>query len=359
MKPDEIKQFRHLLLEWFDKNKRVLPWRINPNWYKTYLSEIILQQTTIEQGLPYFLKILRKYPDISQLAKADEQEMLHQWAGLGYYSRAVNMLKAAQIIVKEYKCIFPDNYKQAVKLPGIGPYSGSAILSIARNKPLSVTDGNVIRVIARLLAIRKDTRNSKTIKLIKQWADSLLDREQPGKFNEALMELGALLCTPQKPQCNSCPVSTFCRSYLKKLTTRIPFRSAPAAKHKKFQIAAILEFNSKICLVRRPARGLLAGMWELPAMEISGFDFQNPDIKIFMKKHQIRGNIKTFSGEMTHLYSHIHLSYKAVIIQVNHADLQLDNYTDMIWISKDETDKYPVHNSHKKILKWYNEIFKN
>ena len=228
------------LLNWFKKNKRGLPWRKEPNWYKTFLSEIILQQTTVAQGLPYFQKFLKKYPDIGSLAQANEQDVLHLWAGLGYYSRARNMLKTAKIISNNYAGHFPQDYKTALSLPGIGPYSASAILSIAFNLPYPVVDGNVIRVISRLFAIKNDTRDPITLKSIKEYAHRLLDKKEPGSFNEAMMELGTMVCNLKLPQCQSCPLNNFCTAYQKDLTKIIPYKSKPAKKKKNRGIRELL-----------------------------------------------------------------------------------------------------------------------
>jgi A/G-specific adenine glycosylase len=350
MTKTQIARFRSLLLEWFDKNKRFLPWRQNPDWYKTYLSEIILQQTTIEQGLPYFDKFLNTFPTINDLAMANEQQVLHLWAGLGYYSRGRNLLKAAKIIVKDHRSCFPDDYKQALQIPGIGPYSAAAILSIAFKRPLAAIDGNVIRVVSRLYAVKDDTRLTTTIKIIKNRSDSLLDRKDPGHFNEAMMELGATICTPKKPKCIACPVNTFCIAFKKNLPESIPFRSAAKAKHKKYHIACILKHQSKILIGRRHQNGLLAGMWELPVIEIQQKNFENALTKVLKEKNII---LQSESPVFRHIYSHIDLRYKAITADNKSRQIFYDHYVDHKWIDLKEAENYAIHNAHKKILDWY------
>lgn len=360
MTPPEILIFREQLLKWFSKNKRELPWRTKPNWYKIYLSEIILQQTTVSQGLPYFKKFIKKFPDIKSLATADEQEVLHTWAGLGYYSRARNMLKTAKILHSKYGGSFPEDYSEAIKLPGVGPYSAAAILSIHFNKAHAVMDGNVIRVVARLFAIKKDTRDPETLRRIKQKTDILLDLKSPGIFNEAFMELGALVCTPQNPNCNKCPVNSACQAYSTGQLSKIPFKSPAIKKHRKFQIAALLMYNSKIGIVRRAGQGLLAGMWELPNVEVSATEFENGYLEAVKSKFLSGGVLMTESEKFVHTYSHIHLTYKVIVIKVENDSLILNNYSDIQWVNLKSIKSYAIHNAHKKILLWHkNPIIKN
>jgi A/G-specific adenine glycosylase len=346
----QIARFRNDLLQWFSKNKRHLPWRKNPDWYKTYLSEIILQQTTVDQGLPYFQKFLSTFPTINDLARANEEQVLHLWAGLGYYSRGRNLLKAAKIIVNDHNAFFPDDYKHALKIPGIGPYSAAAILSIAFKKPHAAIDGNVIRVVARLYAVRDDTRLTTTLNIIKNRTGSLLDKDNPGNFNEAMMELGATVCTPKKPKCTCCPVNSFCTAFKKNLIENIPLRSAAKARHKKYHVACILKQQSKILIGRRPQSGLLAGMWELPVIEIKQKNFENALHKVLKEKDII---LQSESPVFRHMYSHIDLRYKAITADNNIGQNFYDYYIDHKWIDLNEAENYAIHNAHKKILNWY------
>ena len=347
--------FRSKLITWFSQNKRDLPWRKNPTWYKTYLSEVILQQTTVEQGLPYFDKFIRNYPSITQLAKADEQEILNLWAGLGYYSRARNMLKAAKLITQNYNGIFPDKYGHAIKIPGIGPYSASAILSISYQKPYAVVDGNVIRVISRLFAIKKDVRQTETINGIMKKAKLLLDKNKPGIFNEAMMELGATVCTPKVPNCGQCPVSAFCKSFSKNIVEKIPFKSAASAKHQRYQLALILTTDSEILICRRPGKGLLAGMWEFPAYEINKSEFEADDYL----PDDLQLTIQSKSTTFRHIYSHIDLKYKAIVGRLIGNSIKFEKYTDQKWIGIHEMSNFAIHNAHIKLLEWYLNDIKN
>jgi len=350
MTKEGLTNFRLKLLGWFSKNKRNLPWRENPSWYRTYLSEVILQQTTVEQGLPYFEKFIKHYPTIEKLSKADEQQVLFLWAGLGYYTRARNLLKAAKIIVKNFNAHFPGEYKDALKIPGIGPYSAAAILSIAFRQPYAAIDGNIIRVVSRIYSIKNDIRQIKTVNTIKKKADFLLDKNNPGDFNEALMELGSIICTPKNPHCTSCPVSNYCIAFKSSRVDTIPFKSSAKAKQKKYQIACILQWNAKILLGRRPQKGLLAGMWELPAIEVSQKQFEN-GINILLREKNIIA--KSESTVFRHIYSHIDLKFKAITAKVKNRENSFDKYIDQKWIELGEFGNYAIHNAHKKIFDWY------
>jgi A/G-specific adenine glycosylase len=221
-----IPRFRKNLLTWFAKFQRDLPWRRSKDPYRIWLSEIMLQQTRVTAVIPYYERFLARFPDILSLAEASEEEVLRLWSGLGYYSRARNLQKAAQQIVARHDSKFPDTLEEALALPGIGNYTAAAILSIAYIKKLAVLDGNVARVLARLGAIRGDLRSGKRWQQLQKTAASLLATRAPGDWNQAMMELGATLCTPRSPQCLLCPVTEFCQARKVALADVIPEKRA-------------------------------------------------------------------------------------------------------------------------------------
>src|SRR5580693_4905169 len=206
----DLAEIRKQLLGWFRKYRRELPWRLNKDPYRIWLSEIMLQQTRVAAVIPYYERFLERFPNIRALAEAPEEEVLRLWSGLGYYSRARNLHKAAKQIVAEHGEHFPTRLDEALALPGIGNYMAAAILSIAYGERLAVLDGNVARVLARLGALRGDLRESRRWQELQKVADAYLDPESPGDWNQAMMELGATLCTPKSPQCLLCPVMQFC-----------------------------------------------------------------------------------------------------------------------------------------------------
>jgi A/G-specific adenine glycosylase len=219
-------RFRRNLLAWFSRFQRDLPWRRTRDPYRIWLSEIMLQQTRVAAVIPYYERFLERFPTVEALAAAPEEEVLRLWSGLGYYSRARNLQKAAQEIVAKHTGVFPSEYEQALALPGIGAYTAAAVLSIAYEKKHAVLDGNVARVLARLGTLRVDLRANGTWGELQKTADRLLDEKSPGDWNQAMMEVGATLCTPRAPQCLLCPVGEFCEARKKGLADIIPEKRA-------------------------------------------------------------------------------------------------------------------------------------
>jgi A/G-specific adenine glycosylase len=257
------------LLSWYKENQRVLPWRGSRDAYKIWLSEVIMQQTRIAQGTPYYLKFIEKYPDVQALAAAPEQEILKLWQGLGYYSRARNLLKAAQQVVDEYGGVFPGTYEEIIKLKGIGAYTASAIGSMAFNKPYAAVDGNVYRVLARLYGITTPVNANGAAALFRKFADDLLDKKNPGDFNEAMMEFGATLCLPKNPVCSLCPVKTFCSAAKSNTQSVLPVkRPAAAVKIRHFHYLFIKDLEKeRIYLKIRHPGDIWQGLYDLPLIE--------------------------------------------------------------------------------------------
>jgi A/G-specific adenine glycosylase len=249
-------RFRRALLAWYDVHRRELPWRANTDPYRVWVSEIMLQQTRVAAVLNHYAKFMKRFPNVDALAKAREQSVLAVWSGLGYYHRARRMHQAAKVIVRERNGQFPSRFESWLELPGIGRYTAAAIASIAFSEPVAVVDGNVERVVARLLGIAPGDGDA--------WerAQGLLDPEHPGDFNQAMMELGATVCTPQAPQCLVCPVTAFCR-------TRGELPATKKGPRKRQQLNyALVEKAGSVLLVRRASNArLMAGMWELPMLD--------------------------------------------------------------------------------------------
>lgn len=219
------KQWSKAIVAWYHVHQRELPWRSIQNPYFTWISEVILQQTRVEQGLPYFIKITQKWPTVKDLAAAKDDDFFKAWEGLGYYSRARNALKCAREVANVYHGSFPNNFDDLLKLPGVGPYTASAIASIAFQEPKGVVDGNVFRLITRVNAWSDDISDLKTRKKTQEWVDEYIDKEHPGDFNQAMMELGATICTPKNPKCAECPVSSSCLAFKLGQQTHFPVKT--------------------------------------------------------------------------------------------------------------------------------------
>ncbi|MFZ5941394.1 MAG: A/G-specific adenine glycosylase [Bacteroidota bacterium] len=256
-----------ILLEWYKKNARDLPWRTETIPYRTWISEIILQQTRVEQGLAYYHRFMKAFPDVEALASADEEEVLRQWQGLGYYSRARNMHSTAKQIVHAYGGEFPRSSAELRALKGIGPYTAAAMASIAFGEPVAAIDGNVIRVVSRLFAVAQPVNKAEGKKLLEQLAGEILDRESPGDFNQAMMELGALICTPRNPDCMNCPLNHNCQA----LESGSP-AAFPVKEKKNRTIEMWLCYFHLVCgeftiLKRRTEPGIWQGLYDFPLLE--------------------------------------------------------------------------------------------
>ena len=275
--------FTNLLIEWYLQKKRDLPWRNTTNPYPIWLSEIILQQTRVAQGIPYFYAFLESFPTVKELAIADEQQVLKLWQGLGYYSRARNLHQTAQYIANELDGVFPNSYAGLIQLKGIGEYTAAAIASFAYNEPVPVVDGNVFRVVSRYFGIESDISTGKTKKEFTALAAELLSKEQPALFNQAIMEFGAMHCTPKNPDCENCIFNSSCVALQKGLVVQLPFKSKKIKIRKRYFNYIVLQDkkgNTKI--QQRTDKGIWHNLYEFPLFETTqeeGFETIAPLIK--------------------------------------------------------------------------------
>ncbi len=253
------------LLSWYNEEKRDLPWRRDPTPYHVWLSEIMLQQTRVAAVLDYYRRFLDALPTVAALAACSEDALMKLWQGLGYYSRARNLQRAAKIITSDYGGVFPDDYAAIRALPGVGDYTAGAISSIAFGLPHAAVDGNVLRVAARLTADSRDIAAPETKRSVTAALEEILPRSVPGDFNQALMELGATVCLPNGvPLCQKCPVREFCQAYRRDLTASIPVKAPKQARKAEERNVYLIFFDRRVALRQRPGRGLLAGLWEYP-----------------------------------------------------------------------------------------------
>ncbi len=255
------------LIKWYKINKRDLPWRNTADPYIIWISEIILQQTRVDQGLEYFKRFISRFPDIQSLANAEEDEVLRYWQGLGYYSRARNLHAAAKDIQKRFNGIFPDKYEDVRSLKGIGDYTAAAICSFAYKQPYAVLDGNVYRVLSRLLAIETAIDTPAGKKIFYEAARSLLDKTHPDIYNQAIMELGALQCTPQRPGCNTCPLTTNCLAHEKRMEKDLPRKQGKTTVKERFFNYFCIRRKSSVWIHKRTGNDIWKNLFELPLIE--------------------------------------------------------------------------------------------
>jgi A/G-specific adenine glycosylase len=259
----DIKQFRRDLLRWFAAHQRALPWRETRDPYRIWVSEIMLQQTRVAAVVPYYQRFLERFPDFQVLAAAPEPELLAHWAGLGYYYRARNMQQAARRMQEQGT--FPSTYEKIRSLPGVGDYTAAAVSSIAYDLPHAALDGNVLRVLSRVLDDRTNIASSVGRRRFAALAQELLDKESPGAFNQAMMELGAIICLPKTPHCLLCPVAKLCRARASGMQNELPVKAARAATVQERRIVFWIEKEGKLLLWQRPPTArLMPGFWELP-----------------------------------------------------------------------------------------------
>ena len=293
------------IINWYKKNKRDLPWRNTSDPYFIWLSEIILQQTRVEQGLPYYHKFIAKYKTVKKLAEANDDDVMKLWQGLGYYNRASNMLKTAREIVEIYHSVFPKTYDELIKLTGIGPYTAAAVSSFAYNESRAVVDGNVSRVLSRIFAIDEPINSSKGKNLFEKIANEILDKKNPGINNQAIMELGALVCKPRQPLCDNCPVRLNCEAFKKNSVQDFPQKIKKNKPRNRFVNYFYIEQNNTIYIIQRTEKQIWKGLFELPNFDtesslnefeiINQIDFKNmfqksetfQIKKIFSIKHQL------------------------------------------------------------------------
>jgi len=272
LKPQALRTFQSRLLAWFRVYRRELPWRASRDPYRVWVAEIMLQQTRIAAVLPYYDRFLRRFPDVRALARAGQPQILKLWSGLGYYSRARNLHAAAKTIVAHHGGEFPRELEAALSLPGIGRYTAAAVLSIAYDEPLAVLDGNVARVLGRLGAVRGDLRALRAWRNLSETAQQLLAREAASDWNQALMELGETICTPQSPRCEACPISRWCEAHARGLVNEIPApRKKRAAVNIKIAAAILRDPQDRTLLVKDPGAHdgvLFSRMWQFPAVEV-------------------------------------------------------------------------------------------
>lgn len=309
-------KFSQSIIEWYEENKRVLPWRETKDPYKIWLSEIILQQTRVAQGLPYYINFIKAYPTVQALAKAKEQDVLRLWQGLGYYSRARNLHRCAKMIVEDFNGKFPDNFDELQKLIGVGPYTAAAIASISFNQKVAVVDGNVFRVIARIFGIDLDIASNEGKKFFFAKANELIPGDQPDIFNQAMMEFGATWCTPKNPRCEECIFKKTCVAYKTGTVALLPVKEKKTKVRKRFLNYFIIEQAKKIGMKRREGKDIWQGLFDFFLVETKRKTSPKSIIeKEAELKKLIVNNIQTLDS-VKHILSHQLLNIQFVWIEV-------------------------------------------
>ncbi len=344
--------FRQRLPQWFKGVARDLPWRRTDDPYRIWLSEIMLQQTRVDQAMPYYERFLDAFPTVETLANAELDEVLLKWEGLGYYSRARNLHKAAQSVVNEHSGAFPASYDGLRSLPGIGPYTGAAVASLAFGLPHAVLDGNVIRVLTRVFAISDDAKASSTRKRLQTLVDSLLPHDQPGPFNEGIMELGAMVGTPRQPKCTACPLQSVCAAFAEHQPEAYPV-SKKKAPTPHYDIAVGLLFNAagEVLIQRRKEEGLLGGLWEFPG----GKHEEGESLaETCTRELQEELGVEVLTGDLfarvKHAYSHFKITLHAFRCQLISGTPVSRLGIPIKWVALDDLYDYAFPRANRRII---------
>ena len=340
-----------LLERWYDRHHRELPWRGTTDAYAIWISEIILQQTRVSQGMDYYLRFIRRFPDVKTLAEADEQEVLKLWQGLGYYSRARNLHTAARQIRSRFGGRFPSDYNDILSLKGIGTYTAAAVASIAFGAPYAVIDGNVLRVISRLFAIDTPINTAQGKKSIGAAAAVLLDRDHPGKFNQAMMDFGATLCIPTQPRCESCPVRDYCMAFSKKAVTAFPVKNRKGSIRERFFHYFHIVHRGVTYIRKRDRADIWKNLFEFPLIEtekemafsqlLRREDFQ----QLFSSLPLTAAAVVSLDHKLTHQL--IHARFYRIILP-NDATLELPE--PILTIREEQLSEYPISRLTEKYL---------
>lgn len=324
--------FSDELIKWYRINKRDLPWRNTKDPYLIWLSEIILQQTRVDQGMPYYFRFAEHFPDVKSFAEATEDQILHFWQGLGYYSRGRNMLKTARKVMEEHNGVFPSNYKQLIKLVGIGEYTAAAISSFAANEPKAVVDGNVYRLLSRFFGIDTPINTTLGKKQFQDLADSLLNRNNAGENNQAIIEFGALQCKPKNPACDNCPLNTSCYAFQHNSVATLPVKNKTLkVKERHFYYFVVIQ-DDKILVKRRDESDIWAGLHDFPMIESSiPMDFlqlsQTAEYSQLIPKH---AKANMVSAPIKHILTHQKLF--GTFIEVSDINTDFSKNNNWFWV---------------------------
>ena len=351
MKSADIEYLRKQLLIWYTKEQRDLPWRRSKDPYRIWVSEVMLQQTKVNTVIPYYRRFLNRFPDIETLARSSQQDVLKIWEGLGYYARARNFHRAADAVLTEFNSRIPATWKEFCSLPGVGDYIGAAVLSIAFEQPYAVVDGNVKRVLARLFKISKPVNVSASLKTYQAVAAEILDPTRPGEYNQAVMELGALICKPRDPDCRQCPVGKVCQAYQTQTIDQYPqkIKKRPTPQ---YRIAVGVVFkNGRVLITRRKQDGLLGGLWEFPGGKIkSGETAEQACIREIKEEVNLSVAVDSHLTQVKHAYTHFKIVMDVYCCRYVSGRVRLSGPVDFHWVRIDEIDKFPIPKANHKFM---------
>ena len=343
--------FRDALLNWFRRYRRDMPWRNTDDPYHIWVSEVMLQQTQVKKVVDYYERFIERFPDVQHLAAAPLQDVLKVWEGLGYYARARNFHKAAQVIVNELGGEVPRDYATFRKLPGVGDYSAAAVQSIAFNAPYAAVDGNIKRVLARLFLIEAPINDAKSAKQFQGRADELLDPRAPGLFNQAMMELGATVCRPQSPTCLVCPVNAFCEAFQTARQDEFPKRRATKPVPEHHIAVGVIYRGGEVLITQRQLDGLLGGLWEFPGGRIAaGETAEAACVRQIAEVVNLSVEGVKYLTRVRHAYTHFKIVVDVFTCDYQSGEVVLNGPRDAKWIEVGALGDYPLPRATHKFL---------
>jgi A/G-specific adenine glycosylase len=345
-----LAEFSSILLAWYGGNARVLPWRGQSDAYATWVSEIMLQQTRVETVIPYFERWMKRFPRLSDLAQASEQEVLSTWEGLGYYSRARNLKKAAEEVMAKYAGQVPANLRQLLNLPGVGAYTAGAIASIAFGLDEPALDGNIRRVLARLFDLAIPARSPEGERRLWELARQNLPAGRAGDFNQAMMDLGAAVCLPRNPACPSCPLAGLCQALAHGTQEERPILNARLKIPHYTVAAAIIQRENQVMIARRPSRGLLGGLWEFPGGKIEGDETLAAALaREIQEELATRVSVGAAFGVYRHAFTHFRITLHAFLCRLVGPEPTPVEASELRWVTPAELDQYPMGKVDRQI----------
>ena len=350
MNHSQIEHFQTQLIDWYHQHGRKLPWRQTKNPYYIWVSEIMLQQTQVDTVRNYYTRFIERFPDTASLAAADEDSVFKLWEGLGYYRRAANMMKAAQMVEEDYHGTFPDNYEDILKLKGIGSYTASAISSIAYGIPKGVVDGNTLRIISRIYNRQDNIALDQTKKTYQEVMDTLISGASPSDFNQAMMDLGAMICTPKKAKCDICPVSDFCDAHQAGTVNLLPVNIKKRTKTDIEYITAVIKYEDKYFMIKNPD-GLLQNLYGLVQYEVeSPAAFED----YFYNEYGLSLRLTEFGKTIKHVFTHkvwiMNVYYGEITDNIKHIHPD-KNYG--LFTHQELVTQLPVSTAHQKALRCF------
>ncbi|MGD8229319.1 MAG: A/G-specific adenine glycosylase [Desulfobacteraceae bacterium] len=348
----ELEQIADRILSWYARGKRDLPWRNTRNPYFIWVSEVMLQQTQVDTVIPYYERFLKQFPTVETLAKASLQEVLKAWENMGYYARARHLHAAAREIVERMSGEIPNTWNELIRLPGIGTYTASAILSFAFDRRFPTVDGNARRVLCRLFAIQEPIDKSNTQREIHALATKIIPSEDPANFNHGIMELGATICRPRSPLCKTCPVGDLCLAFQKGLQEALPImRERKPLSHKDMTAAVIRDKRGRLLIVRRPDQGLLGGLWKFPG-GVRGPDesLQQGLRKRVREELGIGIKVREALTSVDHAYTHFRITLHAFQCERRNGKPRAIGCDEYQWVRTDRLDDFPFSRADRKVI---------